>query len=414
MRQKIIWLSLSVLVLAIAVAVGVSAGGGDPNPIMIGVVYNTSGGMKWLDEPSLEGLVLGADEINAGGGVLGRDLEVVAVDGTTDTTEMTRLAADLAAREDIVAITGVNEPLHAVAPVRATLKRATGGLLTFSHSELALAVGSVIQGRDLPFVTTGSTLAGLPEMIGDDAFAVAASSEDGAAAIARFAWDHLGARAAWVLVDEESDYAETLAASFEEKWAALGGEISSDTFAPGAAIQIPDQIERLTNLADKPDVLFIASLQNDGGYLLDQLREARVAQPVLFADVVDPRYIEAMGSEMDNVFMSTHGSFTDPDQDLQDFVAAYRAKFGRVPESASAMLGYDAIRLIADALERAGSAERGALSESLAATIDFAGITGTLSYVEGLQPDKPITIVGYQGGDPAVVAKISHNAAQNG
>jgi branched-chain amino acid transport system substrate-binding protein len=399
--------SLLILVLAGAVTWGLVALGGPSPPISIGVIYNTSGGLKWLDDPGLNGLLLAAEQINDEGGVLGRQIEVVAGDGTTDVVKMTDVASQLTARDDIVALAGINEPLHAVAPVRATIKRADGGFLTFSHSETALAVGEVAQAAGVPFVTAGSTRGSLPEVVGDEAFMVAAPHEDGATAIARYAWDDLGGREAWVLVDERSDYAKGLAAAFEEAWTGLGGGLTGDGYTPGAVIQIPDQIERLESQTTTPDVIFIASMPNDGGYLLDQLREAGIDQPVLFADVVDPRYIEAMGGDMRDVHMATHGSIEDPDDDMQAFVDAYSEEHGTAPESATAMLGYDTMRLIAEAIERAGSTSHEAVTGSLAETSDFAALTGTLTYPDGHTPSKPITIVAYEGGEPEVVAEIT-------
>lgn len=400
---------MSVLALALTATVvfGMLALGGESIPIRVGVIYNTSGGLKWLDEPGLQGALLAADQINESGGVLGRELEIVPADGTTDVVKMTDLASELVGREDIVAIAGINEPLHAVAPVRATIKRADGGFLTFAHSEIALAVGKVTQEANVPFVTAGSTLPGLPGQIGDDVFMVAATHQAGATAMARFAWDDLGAHRAWVLVDERSQYAGTMAAAFESTWGELGGEVIGDSYLPGAMIQIPDQIDRLEGLDSEPDVIFIASLQNDGGYLLDQLREAGVDLPVLFADVVDPRYIEAMRGDMKDVFMATHGSLIGDDEAIREFATAYEEAFGKAPESASAMLGYDSLRLIADAIDRAGSAQRDDISRSLAETTDFAALTGDFSYPEGERvPAKPITIVAYQQGEPTVVAEI--------
>lgn len=407
MRQRIMWASLFALLLATAITLGVLAGGGPVEPIRIGAIFNTSGGMKWLDQPALNGLMLAAEEINAEGGVLGRDIEVVSVDGTTDVVKMTDLAAELADRDDIVAITGITEPLHSVAPVRATIKRADGGFLTFAHSETAIAVGRVTHDAGVPFVSVESTLPDLPARVGDDVFMVAAGQGAGAAAIAQFAWDELGARDAWVLVDEESAYAGTLATAFEESWDQRGGKVTHETYAPGAVIAIPDQIQRLQDMESQPEVVFIASLQNDGGYLLDQLREAGVVQPALFADVVDSRYIEAMGGKMENVFMATHGSLVDSDPDIQEFTTIYAGKYGTAPESASALLGYDTMQLIADAMRRAGSTERREVSKSLSQTSGFVGITGALSYPDpGWAPLKPITIVRYEEGSPAVVAEL--------
>ncbi len=407
MQRRLIWLFLIVLAAVAVVTLGVVAGQGEPDPIRVGAVYNRTGGMKWIDLPGVEGLLLAADQINAEGGVLGRHVEVVEVDGTTDTTEITRLASDLAEIDDIVAIAGVNDPIHAISPIRGALRRADGGLITFAHSEMALAVGQVTEPAGVPFVTAGSTLSTLPDLIGDDLFMVAATHGAHAAAAADYAWDELGARRAWILADDGREFTTSLAASFEHRWRERGGEMAgADSYRPGE-LEISTQIGRLGELATQPEVILIASLQNEGGYLIEQLRAAGMTQPIVLADVVDPRYIVAFAGDMSNVHMSTHGSLVDSGEAVDHFEIAYQAEYGQAPESPSAMLGYDTMRLIADAIERAGSTERDHVSQSLAQTDGFAALTGRLSYPDATHvPAKTITIVTYAGGEPMVAAEI--------
>jgi len=181
--------------------------------------------------------------------------------------------------------------------------------------------------------------------------------------------------------------------------------VGTDSFMPGE-LQISEQIGGLQDLTVEPDVILIASLQNDGGYLVKQLREAGLSQPILFADVVDARYIVAMAGDVSAVYMSTHGSLVDPSEATRAFVTAYEDRYQHAPESATAMLGYDSMRLIADAIERAGSAERHQISQSLAETHDFEALTGRLSYTSNGAPAKTIKIMEYQDGAPVVAADI--------
>ena len=401
MSRRLIWSSLIALAVVVAASAVLVAGRGEADPIRIGAIYNSSGGMKWLDQPGLEGLLLAAEQLNDGGGILGRDVEVVESDGTTDTTEITRLASELVGTEDIVAIAGVNDPIHAISPIRGALRRADGGLITFSHSEMALAVGEVTGPAGVPFVTAGSTLSSLPDEIGNDLFMVAATHDAQASAAADHAWDDLGGRRAWILAGEGQEFTATLASSFQQRWSELGGGIvGTDSFMPGE-LQISEQIGGLQDLTVEPDVILIASLQNDGGYLVKQLREAGLEQPILFADVVDSRYIVAMADDVSDVYVASHGSLVDSGDAVREFVAAYEAEYQHAPESATAMLGYDTMRLIADAIERAGSAERNLLSQSLAETHDFAALTGDLSFSKtGHLPSKTITVTRYENGAP--------------
>ena len=83
------------------------------------------------------------------------------------------------------------------------------------------------------------------------------------------------------------------------------------------------------------------------------------------------------------VYYATHAAVDDPDPRMQQFVADYRAAYGKAPERAFAMLGYDTLHLIAEAIRRAGAATPAAVREALAATSEFRGVTGTIGYPPG-------------------------------
>jgi branched-chain amino acid transport system substrate-binding protein len=403
MRRRFVGLAVLVVTLGVAV-VGLPTVTDSGEPVRIGVIYNTSGGMKWLDQPGLEGMQLAVGQVNGSGGVLGRSLETVEVDGTTDITKIRDLASDLVMTEDLVTIVGVNDPVHAVAPIRGALRRADGGLITFSQSEMALAVGEVTEGAGMPFLTAGSTLSGLPQLV-DGLFMVAADHQAGAEAIADYTWDELGGRSAVILVDSGHEYTTGLAGSFERRWLTRGGEVLGSGSYSAGELEISSQIGQVRELASQPDIIYVASLPNDGGYLVRQLRDAGLSQPVLFADVVDPRYIAAMAGDLENVYMATHGSLIDPHSDIREFIQAYESEHGHTPDGATSMLGYDTIRLIANAIEQAGSLDSRLVSASLAATNGFDALTGELSYPDGTgSPAKTITIVSY---DTAGVARVA-------
>ena len=70
------------------------------------------------------------------------------------------------------------------------------------------------------------------------------------------------------------------------------------------------------------------------------------------------------------------------------------------PENAFAPLGYDALMLVVDAIERAGSADPDAIRDELEKTRDFNAVTGTISYTrDTMVPPKPISIISVMGGE---------------
>ncbi|HXF60236.1 MAG TPA: ABC transporter substrate-binding protein [Caldilineaceae bacterium] len=365
-----------------------AAAGGEP--IRIGGLYNVTGGMSSIDEPGLNGMMLRAKEINEAGGILGRPIEIIAIDGKTDQTTVTNAVAEMIDVHQVVAIGGLND------------------------STFALAAGPIAQQAGIPFLTAGATLPTLPEQVGDYFFMVPFGDDAQAYAIADYAIDTLGAQTAWMLVDQAYDFTTALASFFKQRWTERGGEILLEDIYQSGDTDFSAQIARLQELDPPPDVLFVSAIPNEAGITTRQIREAGLTQPILSGDGFDtPLIAEVAGDLADEVYYSTHAALDNPDPKVQDFVAAYEAEYGRAPENAFAALGYDMMGLLADAISRAGSTDPAAIRDALAATQGFAGVTGTITYPEGQRkPEKSITIIQVQDGVYSFAAEISPSAAE--
>lgn len=354
-------------------------------PITIGAMYNVTGGMSSIDAPGLNGMQLAATEINAAGGVLGRQIEIVAIDGQSDQTAVTNAVSEMINVHDAVAIGGLND------------------------STFALAAGPIAQEAGIPFVTAGATLPTLPEQIGEYFFMVPFGDDAQAYAIADYAIDDLGATTSWMLVDQAYDFTTALATFYEERFTERGGEIVlQDTYQSGDT-DFSAQIARLQALDPQPDVLFVSAIPNEAGITTRQIREAGLTQPILSGDGFDtPLIAEVAGDLADDVYYSTHASLDNPAPNVQNFVEAYEEEYGRPPENAFAALGYDMMNMLADAIERAGSAEPDAIRDALAETQGFEAVTGTITYEEGeRKPTKSVTIIQVQDGEYSFVKEVT-------
>ena len=367
-----------------------AAGGEAPaaaagEPIKIGAMYNVTGGMSSIDEPGLNGFKLKAKEINEAGGLLGRPIEVVAIDGKTDQTAVTNAVSEMVDVHKVVAIGGLND------------------------STYALAAGPLAQTAGIPFVTSGATLPTLPDQVGDFFFMVPFGDDTQAFAIADYAMTDLEGKSAWMLVDQAYDFTTALATFFKQRWTEKGGTIVlEDTYQSGDT-DFSAQIARLKELDPQPDVLFVSAIPNEAGITTRQIREAGLMQPILSGDGFDtPLIAEVAGDMADAVYYSTHASLDNPDPKVQNFVAAYEKEYGRRPENAFAALGYDAMGVIADAIQRAGAADPTAIRDALAGTAGYQAVTGTISYPEGQRkPAKAVTIIQVQDGAYSFAAELT-------
>lgn len=345
--------------------------------IRIGALYNVTGGMSSLDGPSLYGAQLAAKQINADGGLLGKQVELIAPDGKTDQQE-TAKAAQRVLSEGVVA--GIGQ----------------------SDTTFVMAGAPLFQEKGVPFVTSGATHPKLPEWVGDYMFMVPFGDDDQSYAIADYAYDKLGARKVVVWTDNSMDFTKALSAFFTERFTEKGGEVvGTDSFMMGDT-DFSAQIARLASIDPKPDAVFVSAIPSEAGISVKQIREQGITMPIISGDGFDTELVTTVpGPELANdVYFSTHTYRADDRPEVAKFIEDYKAEYGRDPENAFAPLGYDALMLVADAIRRANSAEPADIQKALKETRGFKGVTGEISYTrDSMVPPKPVSVISVKQGN---------------
>ena len=346
-------------------------------PIKVAALYALTGGLSSLDGPSLKGAQLHVKQINADGGVLGRPLELVVYDTRTD-QQVTATTAQQAVSEGVVAGFGQ------------------------SDTTFVMSAAPTFQEAGIPFVTSGATHPMLPTWVGEYMFMTAFGDDDQSYAIADYAYDTMGLRRVYVWTDNSMDFTRALTAFFKERFIERGGEIIDEDFFMMGDTDFSAQIARLEAVDPAPDGVFISAIPSEAGLTVRQIREAGIDMPIVSGDGFDTQLVATVpGPELaNNVFFSTHTYLADDRPEVQEFIDAYTEFHGNPPENSFAPLGYDAIGLIANAIEQAGSTEPDAIRDALAATRDYPAVTGTISYVrENMVPPKPVSIVSVQNAE---------------
>ncbi|MGS1096498.1 ABC transporter substrate-binding protein (plasmid) [Aquamicrobium terrae] len=345
--------------------------------IKIGALYNVTGGMSSLDGPSLYGAQLAVKQINAGGGLIGKQVELIAPDGKTDQQE-TAKAAQRVLSEGVVA--GIGQ----------------------SDTTFVMAGAPLFQEKGVPFVTSGATHPKLPEWVGDYMFMTPFGDDDQSYAIADYAYDKLGARKVVVWTDNSMDFTKALSAFFTERFTEKGGEvIGTDSFMMGDT-DFSAQIARLAAVDPKPDAVFVSAIPSEAGVSVKQIREQGITMPIVSGDGFDTELVTTVpGPELaTDVYFSTHTYRADDRPEVAKFIEDYKAEYGREPENAFAPLGYDAMMLVADAIKRANSAEPADIQKALKETRGFKGVTGEISYTRAsMVPPKPVSIISVKQGN---------------
>ena len=352
-------------------------------PIKLGALYNLTGDMSVIDQPAYNGARLAVEVINQQGGLLeGRKVELIGIDTKSE------VDAVMSGAKDIL-----------------TMGVVAG--LGYGDSDYVLAAAPAFRAQDIPFVTSGATDPDLPKQIGKCLFMMTFGDDDQALAMADFAYTSLKIRRVAVWSDKSTEFTRVLSYFFKDRFADIGGTISSEDVFLRKRKDFSALITKLKTLEPPPDAVFVSDVSDDVVAIVSQLRKAGVTMPILSGDGFDVDLVSALPSRdlADDIYFSTHSYRGDTRAKAISFIESYRKKYGKDPENAFAALGYDTVGLIADAMSRAGTTEAKALTATLANTRAFEGVTGHISYARPSRvPTKTIAIVGVKKGKYEVLA----------
>jgi branched-chain amino acid transport system substrate-binding protein len=313
-----------------------------------------------------QGTELAVETINKRGGVRSHRLALVRVDDEGTGAKAAAVAQELVDADSILAVVG-----HA-------------------NSSATVSAGRIYDGQ----LAAVSPSASSPEITGLSPwlFRVIPSDSVNGQDLARFATG-LGHKRAAILYENNS-YGRGLADSFRR---AFRGEI---TALEPIAVDGKEVEPYLVYLKlHEPGLIFAAGSEGSGLEILREARRQGITSDFLGGDGWTGVTTDTAAAE--GVYVGAPFSAEDPRRDVQEFVRAFRAKFGRDPNSFAA-LAYDATMVVAQAIEDAG-ADREAIREYLASMRDgrrYQGITGPISFQS----------TGDVAGKPMVMTRVRRGA----
>jgi branched-chain amino acid transport system substrate-binding protein len=350
--------------------------------IRIGEFASLTGKEATFGTSSHEGTTLAVEEINAAGGVLGAQLELVYEDNRSTPGESATIAKKLITRDKVVALLG---------------EVASGR---------SLEAAPIAQQNQIPMISPSSTNPKVTEQ-GDYIFRVCFIDPFQGTLLANFAKNTLKATKVAVLSDVSAPYSVGLGQFFKEAWQAGGGQLVSDAKYTGGDKDFKAQLTIIKNAA--PDAIMVPGYYTDVGLIVAQARQLGIKVPIFGGDGWEaPELIQIAGAQnLVDTYYSTHFSPQSTDPAAQKFVAAYKARYnGKVPD-AMAALGYDSVMVLADAMRRAGTTEGPALRDAIAATSGFSGATGVTTLNEKRDASKPAVIITVKDGNFQYLETIS-------
>jgi branched-chain amino acid transport system substrate-binding protein len=339
--------------------------------IKIGEIDPLTGGVSQYGIGCHQGFLLAIDEINASGGVLGSKLQLISEDTLSKAGQSSTAIRKLITQDQVVAVLGD------------------------ATSSASLEAGTVAQAEKVPMITPTATNPRITE-IGDFIFRVCFLDEFQGRLLAHFAHDKLNARKIAIMTDVKQDYSVDLARFFKEEFTRLGGTIVREQSYSSGDTDFRAQLSTIR--AVKPDAVCVPGYYPEASIMLKQARSVGLSMPFLGCDGwANQSLIDVGGKAVDGCYFTNHFSPDDPSPAVQNFVRIFKEKYGVTPDTFAA-LGYDAARLLADAIKRAGSPDRLAIRNALAQTSDFEAVTGKISIDANRNASKAGVIVTVKEG----------------
>jgi len=376
-----------ILIASIVIASLLSAcntQGGD-NKVRIGVFMSTTGTTANFGISSVNGIKMAADEINAAGGINGKQVELLVQDDRSDASEAATIVTKFVTQDQVHAVIGE------------------------VASSRSIAAAPIAQNAKIPMLTPSSTN---PEVTkkGDFIFRSCFIDPYQGAAIAQFAAKTLGAKTAAIMVDRKNDYSTGLEKVINETFAKFGGKIvATQSYQEGDQ----DFNAQLTSLkGSNPEVIFVPGYYNDVGLIAKQARDKGITVPLIGGDGWDSEQLYKIGgTALNGSYFTNHYSPYDTDPRVVKFVNDYKQRYNSTPDALAAT-AYDAANIMFDAIKRSKSLSGPDIRDALAATNAFPGVTGTVTFNQQRDAVKPIVMIEIKpGGTYAVKERVNVEGA---
>lgn len=377
-------------VLAGTMLIGsIFAGCGDDaksDEIKIGANFELTGNVANYGSATLDGLKLAIKEVNDAGGVNGKKITIVDADNKSEASEAVNAATKLISDDKVKVIVGPAVTANVIAESQV----ATDDKIPVVAPDATSPEVTVENGQVKPYIFRSCFI----------------DPQQGTV-MAKFATENLKAKTAVIYVDNSTDYSKSLGKVFKEKFEAAGGKVLDQQ-----AFVAKDQDFKatLTTLkAANADVIFVPAYYEEVGKIVKQARELGITCPILGTDGWDDSKVAdiAGADALNNTFFSTH--YSDKDDSVKGFVEAFKQEYGHMP-NVFAALGYDAGKMIVDAIKRAGSDDPEKIRQALEETKDLQVGTGTITMDKNHNPIKQAVILENKNGDRVMVAKIMPDA----
>jgi branched-chain amino acid transport system substrate-binding protein len=343
--------------------------GDSTGPILVGYYGDLSGRTSSFGQSTKNGVEMAADEINKAGGINGRTVQIITEDDQGEPNKAATVVTKLINQDKVQAVLGE------------------------VASSNSLAAAPKAQEAKVPMISPSSTNPAVTQ-VGDYIFRVCFIDPFQGEVMAKFSANNLKAKRAAILYDFNSDYSRGLFQFFKRSFTGFGGQIVTEQSYTQGDRDFSGQLTAIR--AASPDVIYVPGYYGEVGVISNQAKQLGIKAPLLGGDGWDaPQLWQLGGASLNGNYISNHYSVDDPSPAIQKFVADYKARYNILPDALAA-LGYDSMKVLADAIKRAGTTENVKLRDAIAQTRDFPGVTGKITIDGDRNAVKPAVVLKLQ------------------
>ena len=354
--NKKVFLSIVLVLTLVALTAcgggGSNSGGGDK--LYIAAANPMTGDSAQFGDMKAKAIQLAIDEVNAEGGIEGKQVELIAEDDTGNPKEAPNVAQKIAGNDNILAVVG------------------------HWNSSCTLAARGIYEAAGIP-VITDSVNKQITDGTTPHLFRISLTDTTQALNLAEYAYNVMGKRKAAILFTA-NDFGTGLKNDFTEQFEKLGGEIvASETYFEGQSKDFSPQLTKIKGQA--PDVMFVAGYYVETALIAQQAIPVGLDVPMIGTEGISSDELVKLGGEA--VEGIRFAAFFHKDVEFpgtKEFVESFRAKYNKEPDNYTA-LAYDSAKLILQGMKENGATREG-ITKYLNEVKEFPGVAGPISFVD--------------------------------
>lgn len=333
---------------------GDSGDGGGSDKLYIASANPMTGDSAQFGDMKVKAIELAIDEVNAEGGIDGKEVELIVGDDTGNPKEAPNVAQKLAGDDKVLAVIG------------------------HWNSSATLAARGIYEAAGIP-VITDSVNKQITDGSTPHLYRISLTDTTQAENLAQYAYNVLGKRSAAILFTA-NDFGTGLKNDFTAEFESLGGEVvASETYFEGQSKDFSPQLTTIKGA--NPDIMFVAGYYVETALIAQQKEAVGLDVPIIGTEGISSTELIKLGG--DSVEGIRFAAFFHEDVEFpgtKEFVESFKEKYDKEPDNYSA-LAYDSAKLILAGMKENGATREG-ITEFLQEADGFPGVAGPISFVD--------------------------------